>query len=51
MEILSELVIKFGVEIVAGGVVLAVRWFERRMMKSSFMRKMKEVREAKQNEF
>jgi len=45
MEILGELVIKFGAEIIVGGAVLFVRWAERRMMRSQFMKKLKAARE------
>jgi len=46
-EIITELGIKFGTEILVGGIVLAVRWAERRMMKSRFIKKLRAAREVK----
>ncbi len=46
-EVIGKVFVEFGTEIVVGGIVLGVRWIEKRWMNSKFRTRLKKDREVK----
>ena len=51
MEAIIEIILKFGWELFTGGLVLGLRWIEKRLLINSFLSKLKEVRTKRYSEF